>query len=68
MQQDEKDKKIQELSSELDDANQELVACREQLCAFMTYIEEHTNHLSKTVVGAVQNIREVESRDHSHHL
>ncbi|XVF65571.1 hypothetical protein PTKIN_Ptkin09bG0259400 [Pterospermum kingtungense] len=65
---DDKDKKIQELSSELDDANQELVACQEQLRAFMTYIEEHANHLSKTVIGAVQSIREVESRDHNHHF
>ncbi|XP_022761665.1 uncharacterized protein LOC111307757 isoform X2 [Durio zibethinus] len=65
---DDKDKKIQELSYELDQANEELVACRELLCAFMTAIEEHTNHLSRTVESAVQNIREVESRDHSHHL
>ncbi|XP_021291886.1 protein FAR1-RELATED SEQUENCE 5-like isoform X2 [Herrania umbratica] len=65
---DDKDKKIQELSSELDNANQELMACREQLCAFMNYIEEHTEHLSKTVEGAVQNIRELECRDNSCHL
>ncbi|XVF37703.1 hypothetical protein REPUB_Repub20aG0032400 [Reevesia pubescens] len=56
---DDKDKKIQELSSELDHADQELVACRELLCAFMTSIEEHTNRLSKTVESAVQNIREI---------
>ncbi|KAK6255380.1 hypothetical protein SCA6_016685 [Theobroma cacao] len=68
MQQDDKDKKIQELSSELVNANQELMACREQLCAFMNYIEEHTEHLSKTVEGAVQNIRELECRDNSCHL
>ncbi|GMJ01724.1 hypothetical protein HRI_003841600 [Hibiscus trionum] len=64
---DGKDKKIQALSSELNQANEELVLCREQLCAIMASIEEHTNHLSKTIDGAVRNIKEVESRDHCSH-
>ncbi|KAK8549270.1 hypothetical protein V6N13_008947 [Hibiscus sabdariffa] len=64
---DGKDKKIQELSSELNQANEELVLCREQLCAIMASIEEHTNRLSKTIDGALRNIEEVESRDHCSH-
>lgn len=67
MQQDDKDKKIQELSSKLNQANEELVFCREQLCAFLASIEEHKNQLSKTVKGVVRNIKEVESRDHHSH-
>lgn len=59
--QDEKDRRIRELSSELHRANQQLAACREQLQMFMTYIEDHTNCLSKTVEGAVHDIKEVES-------
>ncbi|KAG8499935.1 hypothetical protein CXB51_006336 [Gossypium anomalum] len=66
---DDKDKKIQELSSKLNQANEELVSCREQLCAFLASIEEHTNQLSEKVEGVVRNIKEVESRDnHSHNL
>ncbi|XP_039071062.1 protein FAR1-RELATED SEQUENCE 8-like [Hibiscus syriacus] len=64
---DDKDKKIQELSSELNQANEELVLCREQLCAFMAAIEEHADRLSKTVEDAIRNIKEVESRDDQSH-
>ncbi|KAK9287598.1 hypothetical protein L1049_016033 [Liquidambar formosana] len=66
---DEKDRRIRELSSELHRANQRLAACREQLRTFMTYIEEHTQCLSRTVESVVHNIREVESEDQelSHH-
>ncbi|KAK8585475.1 hypothetical protein V6N13_050454 [Hibiscus sabdariffa] len=64
---DGKDKKIQELSSVLNKANEELVLCREQLCAIMASIGEHTNRLAKTVDGALRNIKEVESRDHCSH-
>lgn len=60
---DEKDRKIRELSSELHRANQRLAACREQLRTFMTYIEEHTQSLSRTVENVVHNIREIESED-----
>lgn len=64
---DDKDKKIQELSSKLNQANEELVSCREQLCAFLASIEEQANQLSKKVEGVVRNIKEVESRDHHSH-
>ncbi|KAI3980281.1 hypothetical protein MKX01_029444 [Papaver californicum] len=60
---DEKDKRIQELSSELNRANRRLAACREQLQTFMKLVEDHTQHLSGTVNEVVQNIREVESED-----
>ncbi|KAM4106002.1 hypothetical protein ACJW30_04G030600 [Castanea mollissima] len=60
---DEKDRRIRELSSELHRANQHLAACREQLRTFMTYVEEHTECLSRTVEDVVHRIREVESKD-----
>ncbi|RZC63589.1 hypothetical protein C5167_025348 [Papaver somniferum] len=61
--QDEKDKRIQELSSELNRANRRLAACREQLQTFMKLVEDHTQRLSGTVNEVVQNIREIESED-----
>ncbi|XP_031270750.1 protein FAR1-RELATED SEQUENCE 5-like [Pistacia vera] len=64
---DEKDRRIRELSSELHRANQQLAACREQLRMFMSYIEEHTKCLSKTVEGAVHDIKEVESHEPNLH-
>ncbi|KAK9997242.1 hypothetical protein SO802_021928 [Lithocarpus litseifolius] len=60
---DEKDRRIRELSSELHRANQHLASCREQLHTFMTYVEEHTECLSRTVEDVVHRIREVESED-----
>ncbi|XP_021906954.1 protein FAR1-RELATED SEQUENCE 5-like [Carica papaya] len=60
---DDKDMKIKELSSELHHANQFLDTCREQLRVLMTYIEEHIGCLSRTVENAVQNIREIESKN-----
>ncbi|KAJ0035548.1 hypothetical protein Pint_25794 [Pistacia integerrima] len=63
----EKDRRIRELSSELHRANQQLAACREQLRMFMSYIEEHTKCLSKTVEGAVHDIKEVESHEPNLH-
>ncbi|KAJ6733896.1 FAR-RED IMPAIRED RESPONSIVE (FAR1) FAMILY PROTEIN-RELATED [Salix koriyanagi] len=62
---DEKDERIRELSSQLHHTNRQLAACREQLRTFMTYIEEHTMCMLKTVEGVVQNIREVESETRS---
>ncbi|XP_059654499.1 protein FAR1-RELATED SEQUENCE 7-like isoform X2 [Cornus florida] len=67
---DDKDRRIQELSFELHRANQRLAACREQLHMFMTYIEEHTLCLSRTVEDVVHNIKEAESKGRqafSHH-
>lgn len=60
MSQDEKDKRIRELLSELNDANQKLALCREQLQTVMTYIEEHTMCMSKTVEDVVHKIKAVE--------
>uniref|UniRef100_A0A5B7BGF2 FAR1 domain-containing protein n=1 Tax=Davidia involucrata TaxID=16924 RepID=A0A5B7BGF2_DAVIN len=66
---DDKDRRIRELSFELHRANQRLAACREQLHTFMTYIEEHTQCLSRTVEVVVHNIKEVESEEQvfTHH-
>ncbi|KDP43850.1 hypothetical protein JCGZ_20860 [Jatropha curcas] len=63
---DEKDRRIRELSSELNRANQQLAACQKQLQTFMTYIEEHTESLSRTVEGIVCNIRELESENRNY--
>ncbi|KAF6138023.1 hypothetical protein GIB67_042928, partial [Kingdonia uniflora] len=65
---DEKDKKIQELSSELKSANRKLAACREQLSVFMKLVEDHTQHLTGTVGEIVQNIKEIESDEQEHML
>ncbi|KAK9281398.1 hypothetical protein L1049_004298 [Liquidambar formosana] len=61
--QDEKDKKIRELSAELHRANQQLAECREQLEMVLKDIERHTNHLTKSVHDIVENVREVEAED-----
>ncbi|XP_010268172.1 PREDICTED: protein FAR1-RELATED SEQUENCE 5-like [Nelumbo nucifera] len=62
--QDEKDKKIRELSSELHRANQRLAECRQQLDMVLQDIERHTNHLTKSVQDIVENVRILESEDH----
>ncbi|KAK9141272.1 hypothetical protein Scep_010953 [Stephania cephalantha] len=60
---DEKDKKIQELSCELNRANRRLAACQEQLSVFMKLVEDHTQHLTGTVAEIVKNVKEVESEE-----
>uniref|UniRef100_A0A5B7CBX4 FAR1 domain-containing protein n=1 Tax=Davidia involucrata TaxID=16924 RepID=A0A5B7CBX4_DAVIN len=61
--QDEKDKKIRELSAELHRANQQLVECREQLDMVLKDIERHTNHLTKSIQDIVENVKEIEDED-----
>ncbi|PIA29698.1 hypothetical protein AQUCO_05800067v1, partial [Aquilegia coerulea] len=60
---DEKDKKIQELSTELNRANRRLAACQEQLNVFMKLVEDHTQHLTGTVAEIVHNVREIDSEE-----
>ncbi|KAK1577121.1 hypothetical protein Q3G72_019140 [Acer saccharum] len=60
---DDKDRRIRELSSELNRTNQQLAACQEQLQTVLAYIEEHNQGVSKAVENAVRNISEVESDD-----
>lgn len=60
---DEKDKKIQELSSELNRANRRLAACQEQLNVFMKLVEDHTQHLSGTVAEIVEKVREIDAEE-----
>lgn len=59
--QDEKDKKIRELSTELGHANQQIAQCQEQLKIILKYIEQHANHLTKSVQEIVENVKEVEA-------
>ncbi|KAF3948064.1 hypothetical protein CMV_025887 [Castanea mollissima] len=58
--QDEKEKKIRELSTELSRANQQIAQCQEQLKIILKYIE-HANHLTKSVQKIVENVKEIEA-------
>lgn len=60
--QDEKDKKIRELSTELSRANQQIAQCQEQLKIILKYIEQYANHLTKSVQKIVENVKEVEAK------
>ncbi|XVF65573.1 hypothetical protein PTKIN_Ptkin09bG0259500 [Pterospermum kingtungense] len=61
---DEKDKRIRELSLELYNERQKCkrrcAAYEEQLNLILKDLENHTQHISKTVVDIMQNIREIE--------
>ncbi|KAK3184662.1 hypothetical protein Dsin_031948 [Dipteronia sinensis] len=61
--QDEKDKKIRELSIELNRANQQLAKCRGQLDMVLKDIERHTDHLTNSIQNIIKNVREVEAED-----
>lgn len=58
--QDEKDKRIRELTIELNNEKQKCkrkcAAYREKLRMVLAYIEEHTNHLSSKVENVVKNL------------
>ncbi|KAF3435136.1 hypothetical protein FNV43_RR22223 [Rhamnella rubrinervis] len=60
--QDEKDKKIKELTAELNRANQQLAKCREQLEMVLKDIERHTNDLTKSVQNVVEKVKDVEAK------
>ncbi|PSS09595.1 Protein FAR1-RELATED SEQUENCE like, partial [Actinidia chinensis var. chinensis] len=61
--QDEKDKKIRELSTQLHRANQQLAECRKQLDMVLKDIEHHTSHITTSIEEIVQNIKEVEDEE-----
>ncbi|KAF2292515.1 hypothetical protein GH714_025024 [Hevea brasiliensis] len=62
---DEKDKRIRELTIELNNEKQrckrQCAAYQEQLRMVLAYIEEHTNHLSSKVQDIVKNVKELEN-------
>lgn len=58
--QDEKDKKIQELTTELRNKKRLCATYQEQLNAFMKMVEEHSEQLSKKVQNVVDNLKEFE--------
>ncbi|KAM7527510.1 hypothetical protein LguiB_030920 [Lonicera macranthoides] len=60
---DEKDKKIRELSAQLHRANQQLAECREQLNMVLKGVELHTNHLTKSIQDIIKNMKEIEDND-----
>lgn len=60
--QDEKDKKIQELTAQLRVKKRLSAAYREQLLAFMKDIEDHNKHLSTKVQSVSDNLKELEAK------
>lgn len=65
--QDEKDRRIRELTLELSNEKQRCkrrcAAYQEQLRMILKDIEQHTDHLSKKVQDIVQNMKELENED-----
>ncbi|KAH7521342.1 protein FAR1-RELATED SEQUENCE 5 isoform X2 [Ziziphus jujuba] len=60
---DEKDKKIQELTTELRNKKRLCTTYQEQLTTFMKIVEEHSDLLSKKVQNVVSNLKEFECID-----
>ncbi|KAI3461787.1 hypothetical protein Pfo_018450 [Paulownia fortunei] len=58
--QDEKDKRIRELSAELHRTKQQLAECQKQLDAVLNDVELHVDDLSRSIQHIVQNVKEVE--------
>lgn len=58
---DEKDKRIQELSSELRNKKRLCAAYQEQLAAFVKIVEDHSHQLSKKIQNTVNNLKEYEA-------
>lgn len=63
--QDEKDRRIRELTIELNNEKQRCkrrcAAYQEQLRMVLSYVEEHTIHLSNKVQDIVNNVQELET-------
>lgn len=63
--QDEKDRRIRELTIELNNEKQRCkrrcAAYQEQLRMVLSYVEEHTIHLSNKVQDIVNNVKELET-------
>ncbi|KAJ8747815.1 hypothetical protein K2173_007006 [Erythroxylum novogranatense] len=60
---DEKDKKIQELTTELRNKKRLCATYQEQLSTFIKIVEEHNEQLSKKLQNVVNNLRGFESID-----
>ncbi|KAK6914553.1 hypothetical protein RJ641_021874 [Dillenia turbinata] len=67
---DEKDRKIQELSTELQNKKWLCEACQEQLIAFMKDVEEHNDQLTRKVQVIANNLQKFEHKDlqYSHNI
>lgn len=65
--QDEKDQKIRELTLELYNQRQrckrQCAAYQEQIQTLLKHIEEHTDHLSRSVQDIVQRVKELENEE-----
>ncbi|KAL0436670.1 UNVERIFIED_CONTAM: Pentatricopeptide repeat-containing protein, chloroplastic [Sesamum radiatum] len=57
--QDEKDKRIHELSAELHRTKQQLAKCQKHLDAVLNDVELHVDHLTRSIQHIVQNVKEV---------
>ncbi|KAL0369894.1 UNVERIFIED_CONTAM: putative pentatricopeptide repeat-containing protein, chloroplastic [Sesamum angustifolium] len=64
--QDEKDKRIHELSAELHCTKQQLAKCQKQLDAALNDVELHVNHLTRSIQHIVQNVKEVGDQTENH--
>ena len=67
--QGDKDKKIEELTMELERQEQLCAVYREKLLSFMNNVEDETEELSSKIQVIVDNVRKVESevQKHSRH-
>lgn len=61
--QDDKDKKIQELTTELRNEKRLCIMYQEQLIAFMKDVEDHNTQITKKVQAVLINIKEVENQE-----
>lgn len=59
--QGDKDKKIEELTMELERQDQLCASYREKLLSFMNNVEEQTQELSEKIQVIIENLRKVES-------
>lgn len=64
--QGDKDKKIEELTMELERQEQLCAAYREKLLSFMNNVEDETEELSSKIQVIVDNVRKVESEVQKH--
>ena len=65
--QGDKDKKIEELKTELEHQEQLCIAYREKLFNFISKVEEQTEELSSKIQVIISNLRQVESGIQKHY-
>lgn len=66
--QGDKEKKIEELTLELERQEQLCVAYREQLLSFMNNVDQQNEELSSKIQPVVENLRRIESETQKHSI